>query len=335
MSSMTNAYQATSVGPQLAPSISGFVSVVSWRWAFWIGLIVAGASMVFLAFLPETFGPVILQKRAKRIRKSSGNPNVYSPHDFERKGLRHIFTVILTRPLRMFFLEPIVLLTCLYLSFVYALFYLFFEAYPLIFQGVYGLSTGLSGVAFLPIIAGAFAACGIFIWYDHILESAKKRNAGWSQLEEYRRLPLACLAGPLCVISLFWLGWSARPGVPWIVPALAGIPFGIGYLLVFMALLNYLADAYQIFAASAMAASSCSRSAFGATLPLAATPMYEKLGIAWASSLLGFVALAGCIIPFAFIKYGAKIRERSQFCQELAALGNNAHKGEKEGEAEC
>ena len=290
--------------------------------------------MVFLVFLPETFGPVILQRRAKHMRKSSGNPNVYSPHDFEHKGLMHIFTVVLTRPLRMFFFEPIVLLSCLYLAFVYAIFYLFFEAYPLIFEGVYGLSTGVSGLAFLPIIAGAGAACGLFIWYDHILERAKKRHAPWSDLEEYRRLPLACLAGPLCVVSLFWLGWTAKAGVPWIVPALAGVPFGIGYLLVFMALLNYLADAYQVFAASAMAASSCSRSAFGATLPLAATPMYEKLGIAWASSLLGFVALAGCIIPFAFIRYGERIRKRSKFCQELAAMGEEVEGEEKREIAE-
>ena len=241
---------------------------------------------------------------------------------------------MLTRPLRMFFFEPIVLLSCLYLSFVYAIFYLFFEAYPLIFQGVYGLSTGLSGVAFLPIIAGSFAACGIFIRYDHILERAKKRHAPWSELEEYRRLPLACVAGPMCVLSLFWLGWTARASVPWIVPALAGVPFGIGYLLVFMALLNYLADAYQIFAASAMAASSCSRAAFGVTLPLAATPMYEKLGIAWASSLLGFVAVAGCIIPFAFIRYGERIRQKSKFCQELAAMAVKAKSEERREDVE-
>lgn len=98
---------------------------------------------------------------------------------------------------------------------------------------------------------------------------------------------------------------------------LAGIPFGIGFLLIFIALLNYITDAYEIFAASGMAASSCCRSIFGALLPLAARPMYGRMGIPWATSLLGFLSLGMTIIPFAFIKYGDRIRANSKFCQEL------------------
>lgn len=88
-------------------------------------------------------------------------------------------------------------------------------------------------------------------------------------------------------------------------------------MLVFVALLNYLADAYEIFAASAMAATSCSRSIYGAVLPFAGLPMYNKLGIAWATSLLGFLSLAMSVVPFIFIAYGNRIRGGSPFCQEL------------------
>lgn len=196
------------------------------------------------------------------------------------------------------------------------------------------MSTGVSGLAFLPsrcllpsryddfsnsskVAIGAVFALGIFIQYDFILQRAKKANLQWSSIEEYRRLPLACIGGPLYVISLFWLGWTSSPHIHWIVSLLAGLPFGIGFMLIFMALLNYLTDAYEIFAASAMAATSCCRSVFGALLPLAATPMYGTLGIAWASSLLGFLSLAMSIIPFAFIRYGDRIRANSIFCQEL------------------
>lgn len=98
---------------------------------------------------------------------------------------------------------------------------------------------------------------------------------------------------------------------------LAGIPFGVGFMLIFMALLNYVTDAYEIFAASAMSATSCCRSIFGALLPIAARPMYSKMGIPWATSLLGFLSLAMSIIPFAFIRYGDRIRANSKFCREL------------------
>lgn len=164
---------------------------------------------------------------------------------------------------------------------------------------------------------GALVACGIFICYDIVLQRAKKAKAPWSSVEEYRRLPLACFGGPLYVVSLFWLGWTADSQVHWAIPLMAGLPFGIGFVLIFMALLNYLGDAYEIFAASAMAASSFTRSIFGAVLPFAGLPMYRKLGIPWATSLLGFLSLAMTIVPFAFIKYGDRIRAGSKFCHEL------------------
>lgn len=254
------------------------------------------------------------------MRKESGNPNIFAAIELEKKGARQMITVTLMRPLHMIAFEAIVLFTCLYLSLAYAIFYLFFEAYPLIFEGIYHMNTGVAGLAFLPILLGAVIALGIFIYYDGVLQRAKKANAHWASIEEYRRLPLACLGGPLYVISLFWLGWTAKSGIHWIVPMLAGVPFGIGFMLIFMALLNYLTDAYEIFAASAMSATSISRSIFGALLPLAASPMYKALGISWASSLLGFFALAMCVIPFAFIRYGDRIRANSRFCQELRAI---------------
>lgn len=326
--------QATTAGPQLAPIISGFVSVVTWRWTFWVGLIFAGASLILLLFLPETYGPTILKTRAKRMRKESGNVNIFAPIEREKKGAKQMISVTLMRPLHMIAFEAIVLFTCIYLSIAYAIFYLFFEAYPLIFQGIYKMNTGVSGLAFLPILVGAVIALGIFLYYDSVLQRAKKANKHWASIEEYRRLPLACLGGPLYVISLFWLGWGANADIHWIVPMLAGLPFGVGFMLIFMALLNYITDAYEVYAASAMSATSICRSIFGAILPLAASPMYRTLGISWASSLLGFLSLAMCGIPFAFIKYGDRIRANSRFCNELKERKENVAREKEEAAGE-
>ena len=150
-----------------------------------------------------------------------------------------------------------------------------------------------------------------------MLARARQRNAPWTQREEAQRLPLACLAGPFIVLSLFWAGWTARRSIHWLVPVLAGVPFGIGYLLIFMALLNYLTDAYAVFAASAMAATGTTRSVFGATLPFATRLMYARLGVPWACSLLGCVMLLLCAVPFGFWVWGEQIRARSAFCNEL------------------
>jgi MFS family permease len=314
---------AITTAPCVAPAISGSLSeTTSWRWTFWCALIISGTTWVTLAFLPETYGPVILKSRARKIRKSSPDGStrhaqIYAQIELEAKGWKHMVSVILARPLRMIATELIVIAVCLYLAIAYAIFYMFFQAYPIVFKGIYGMSAATSGLMFLPIGAGTFVALAMFFLYDAFLERSRKVGKAWTRREESRRLPLACVGGPLFVVSLLWMGWTARADVHWIVPCMSGIPFGVGNLLIFMALLNYLADAYGVFAASAMAASSCTRSVFGAVLPLATTSMYDTLGVGWASTLLAFLSLAMCAIPFIFIYYGDDIRSRSAFCQML------------------
>jgi hypothetical protein len=74
---------------------------------------------------------------------------------------------------------------------------------------------------------------------------------------------------------------------------------------------------YKTFAASVMAAAGTSRSIFGAILPFAAKPMYDKLGVPWACSLLGFLSLVMAVIPWIFLWKGESLRARSKFCQYL------------------
>lgn len=119
------------------------------------------------------------------------------------------------------------------------------------------------------------------------------------------------------MLSLLWIGWTSSAKIPWLVPFLSGVPFGAGYLLIFMSMLNHLTDAYQTFSASAQSAASCTRSILGAVIPLAAKPMIHQLGIHWAYSLNALLALVMSLIPFAFIRYGDAIRANSTFSQQL------------------
>ncbi|EXJ61914.1 hypothetical protein A1O7_02345 [Cladophialophora yegresii CBS 114405] len=314
----------TAVGPALAPSISGFIAEnTSWRWVFAVGTLMAVATIPVIAFMPETYAPLLLSRKAARLRRETGDPNIVAKTDAQKKDFRYVITVVMTRPYRMLFQEVIVMCVCAYCALAYGIFYLYFEAYPYIFLGpdsVYGWSYGLAGLAFIPIGVGSVLAMPVYLWWDSYLAKARKRNAKWAEQEEYRRLPLACIGGPMYVVSLFWVGWSARPGTFWLAPVTSGITFGTGFTLIFMALLNYLSDAYQTFAASAQGMASTARSVFGVVLPLAAHSMFSNLGIAWACSLLGFLSMGMCIIPFAFIRFGDRIRDNSRFCKELKEL---------------
>lgn len=48
-------------------------------------------------------------------------------------------------------------------------------------------------------------------------------------------------------------------------------------------------------------------------VPLFASGMYHNLGINWATSLLGFLAVALLPVPFLFYRYGARIRKLSKY----------------------
>lgn len=82
----------------------------------------------------ETYGPVILARRAKALRKSTGNLKIQAPLSTEKRNVTHILTVVLARPI-LFIAEPIVACTDLFLALEYAVFFLYFEAYPRIFKG--------------------------------------------------------------------------------------------------------------------------------------------------------------------------------------------------------
>jgi len=76
--------------------------------------------------------------------------------------------------------------------------------------------------------------------------------------------------------------------------------------------MQYPAKAFHS-AASAIAANTFLRSLAGAVFPLFSVYMYDALGVNWAGTLLGCVAILLIPIPVIFYKYGAKIRQKSKF----------------------
>jgi hypothetical protein len=117
--------------------------------------------------------------------------------------------------------------------------------------------------------------------------------------------------------GLFMFGWTSSKEIHWIAPCISLYLMGIGFFTIFQSALNYLIDTFQKYSASAIAANTFLRSLFAATFPLFTPQMFHKLGIPWASSLLGFAAVAMIPIPFLFYKYGSSIRKRGKFTAQV------------------
>ncbi|CAM1505626.1 Fc.00g112630.m01.CDS01 [Cosmosporella sp. VM-42] len=306
----------TTIGPLIGPLISGFSSPYSWRWPFWIASLVATVGLPLVLTLPETFAPVLHNKEVrKRIKEGTADDDGVRL-ELKPFNVRKIFL----RPMALLFTEPILLSTSLYLALAYAVMYLMFQAYPIVFQDHYGLTPGMAGLAYIPMVVGVILALFVFAWFTWYHGRQAKAGAKWTQVEIYRRLPLACIASPCMVISLFWLGWTSYASISPIVPMLGGIFFGLGFQLLFMGMINYLTDVFRQNSASAHAAASTTRSIGAICLPLAADAMYGRLGIHWAPSLLGFLALVMGVIPFVFIKYGDRLARNSKAAREAFAI---------------
>ncbi|KAL6415671.1 putative transporter [Ilyonectria robusta] len=126
-----------------------------------------------------------------------------------------------------------------------------------------------------------------------------------------KRLILMKWFGPITPLGCFLYGWSAYYHTHWIVPILGTFIVGLGSLFVVIPGQIYLVDAFgPEAAASALAANLLIRSPFGAFLTLAASPLYEKLGLGWGNSVLGFICLAFTPVPWLFYRYGETLRTR-------------------------
>ncbi|KAJ9283852.1 hypothetical protein DTO021C3_8536 [Paecilomyces variotii] len=324
------------LGPVLGPIIGGFLGMnAGWRWVEGFLAAFAGALWIVGSLvLPETYAPVLLRRRAERLSKITGK--VYrSKLDIERGkvSLGSAFKTSLSRPWILLFREPIVFLLSIYMAIIYGTLYMLFAAYPIVYQGGRGWNPGVGSLPFLGIMVGMLAAVLYTIPDNKRYIRTQEKHGGFAP-PEARLVP--CLLASIAVpVGLFWFAWTNYPSIHWMASIAAGVPFGFGMVLVFLSIMNYLIDAYTIFAASVLAANSVLRSCFGCAFPLFTTYMYNNLGIHWASSIPAFLAVACIPFPFLFYKYGPAIRTRCKFAaQSEEFLRKLQQQGEPEEEVE-
>ncbi|KAI2608696.1 MFS general substrate transporter [Hypoxylon fragiforme] len=301
------------IGPAIGPLVGGFLSdAAGWRWLYWIHLILAFIVWVLITFtVPETYAPTILAKRAKKMREETGIPDYVTEEDIDKRPFGERMRIFLIRPFQLLFGELIVFLISLYMSVLYGLLYMFFVAFPIIFQQGKGYSAGITGLMFIPLAVGVVcSACCAPLVNDHYRKLIAKHNG--LPPPELRLIPMmaSCWFIPM---GLFIFAWTSYPHLSWVGPALGGFPVGFGFIFLYNSANNYLVDAYQHQAASALAAKTCIRSFWGAAVVLFTEQMYARLGYEWASTLLAFISLACCGIPFLFWIYGARIRQKSKY----------------------
>ncbi|KAH0606578.1 uncharacterized protein H6S33_003412 [Morchella sextelata] len=301
------------LGPAIGPLVGGFLSERGgWRWLYWIQLILSAVIYLLMVFtVPETYAPALLLARARKTRATTGDPSFVTEQELDTRSFLEILTLFLVRPFQLLFGELIVFLISVYMSVLYGLLYMFFVAFPIVYQEGKGYSAGITGLMFIPLAIGVVASACCAPWVNKsYLKRAEK--FGGNPPPEVRLIPMmySCWCIP---VGLFIFAWTSYPRLSWVGPALGGFPIGFGFIFLYNSANNYLVDSYQHQAASALAAKTFLRSFWGAATVLFTTQMYHRLGDQWASSLLAFIALACCAIPYLFYYKGAAIRRGAKY----------------------
>ncbi|PTU20132.1 hypothetical protein P175DRAFT_0438908 [Aspergillus ochraceoroseus IBT 24754] len=308
------------VGPEMGPLIGGFINqYTNWRWTFYVLLIWTGALLgLIVCFVPETYHPVVLQRKAQQLRKDTGDDRWQAPIEKRQRSVAQTILRSVYRPILLLTMEPMCLNLCIYSAILLGILYLFFGAFQLVFSNVYGMELYQRGLAFLGLFVGMLFAIFSDPFWRRVYAKleANHENAVGIVADDFQpewRLPAAIAGGPLVTIGLFIFAWSIYPHVHWIVPVIGSAFFGAGTILVYSGVFTFLVDAYPTYAASALAANSFARSSFGGIFPLFGIQMYNNLGYHWATSLLAFLTLAMVPFPYLFFRYGSRIRKRSRF----------------------
>lgn len=309
------------VGPLIAPVVGGFIanSYLGWRWCLYLTGIMGGFGLILdIFFYEETYHPIILSYKARELRQRTGNWGIYAKQDLVEVDLHDLVTKNLSRPLIMLFTEPILFLITLYTAFIYGILYLLLEAYPIIFTG-YGFKKGVVELPYLSLVVGMMIAGLLLIFVFEPYYNKKLAQNGGKIVPEARLVPLIT-GGIAFPIGIFWFTWTGNypEQVHWAAPTVSGIFTGYGLLAIFLPSINYIIDAYLIFAASALAGNTFMRSSFGAAFPLFATAMFKNMGINWAGTLIGCLAVVLAPVPVCFWLWGKKLRSHSKFAFDLA-----------------
>ncbi|KAG9988071.1 MFS general substrate transporter, partial [Aureobasidium melanogenum] len=276
------------VGPEIGPIVGGFINYyTNWRWTFYVLLIWSGGMLAAIVFLvPETYHPVLLRKKAIKLRKDTGNPAWRAPIENMNKSVFRTVAWSCVRPFQLLFLEAMCLSLCILSAILLGILYLFFGAFPLVFENNHGFVLWQTGLTFIGIFVGMITGVSCDpIWRKNYTRLVNK-NGGVSEPEF--RLPPTILGAVLVPIGLFGFGWTTYSSVHWIVPIVFSGIFGLGNIFVFSGVFTFLVECYPLYAASALAANSFARSSFAAAFPLFGQLeiSHHELGYQWASSLL-------------------------------------------------
>lgn len=333
------------LGGAIGPAISGLIAEsLGWRAMLWICAAIATVcEIMFLAMFRETFKVTILNRRARKLRKETGNERLRTV--FETEGTKRKIWENVMRPFAVFYSSIVLQAISLFGSVVFAYFYIMSTTLPDIMQDIFNLTPAQSGVTFLmfsesvpssqkrysPLtrtkgLGSLITVCTCNIFLDRIYIRLRDSNKGIDH-PEYR-LPLCIIGGCSLPFTIAFYGWSTHLPLP--IMLLSVLMLGVSIMLGFLPMISYVVDAFGLYSASAMTSLIVTRCLMGTFLPLATEPLQRLLGYGPAFTVWAVVILLLVPIPMLVQRYGPELRQRTWYTE-----GESTHEEEPPNDIEA
>ncbi|KAI3611507.1 benomyl methotrexate resistance protein [Moniliophthora roreri] len=210
-------------------------------------------------------------------------------------------------------MEPAVLFLNMYLGLVYSVFYLWFEAFPLVFNEIYHMNLGVGSLPFLGfVVSGSATYIAYCLYLKYYLHPRLDKNP---DLPPEIRLYIGLIASIFIPVSLLIFGWASRPSVHWIAPVIAAALYQPGIFLTFQSILIYLSNSYKKYTGSILAGNDLFRSTMASVFPLFGAPFFKNLALGPGSSLLAGISILLIVVLYSLIRFGGKLRARSKYAE--------------------
>ncbi|KAF2203998.1 polyamine transporter 1 [Delitschia confertaspora ATCC 74209] len=303
------------IAPVLGPTIGGFVSqAMGWRWTFWLIAIIAGPlQLVLFATYRETYRPRILELKAAKLRKTTGNPYLRSRYESKDASPSVILGRIMIRPLKLLVCSPVLLVVGLCGAIGMSLAYSIITSLPDVYENQYHFNKGSIGLTYFGLGIGMILST---LTVGHFMDCYLVHRAKSGKSSSESRLPPMILGCALVALGILSFGWAVRYHLHWIVPIIFSGLVGYGYVSIAISAWSYVVDAFGIYTASATAGTVLLRNAGAASLPLAGPSLVGKVGWGWGFSVLALLGLLTVPITAGLMITGGRIRS-SKFHRKL------------------
>ncbi|KAK7057779.1 putative efflux pump antibiotic resistance protein [Favolaschia claudopus] len=303
-------------GAAVGPIIGGIMSArTTWRWMFWSTSIFQAIMLVIeIGTFPETYAPLILRKRAERLRRSTGDPQYRTPYERpqDRKSVANVLTRALTRPLRLLTFHPIIQVTALIQAWSYGMLYIVLSSFATLWTEEYKQPTELSGLHYIACAAGEVAGSQVGGPLMDMMYRRMRERAPDGIPRPESRILLTFPGSLLVGLGLLVYGWAAQYHVHWAVVDGAAFVYMFGGQIAGMPIQAYVMDLFSEHTSSALAASQFLRSLTAFLFPLFAPAMYKAMGYGWGNTMLALCGLFfGLPAPGIIWMFGERLRRRA------------------------